>query len=135
MADSPNFSNNIVIKIVAVFFFGIIAFLINFICYIFVLDLFKNSIGWILLPLILFIFSSIIMYANKIRKYGYIFALLFFPYIVQIFMNLVQSMNYSPEAGGYDAVLSAIPFGIFDFTLAVMPFIESKNKNQLILLY
>ncbi len=45
MADSPNFSNNIVIKIVAVFFFGIIAFLINFICYIFVLDLFKNSIG------------------------------------------------------------------------------------------
>ena len=75
------------------------------------------------------------MYANKIRKYGYIFALLFFPYIVQIFMNLVQSMNYSPEAGGYDAVLSAIPFGICYFTLAVMPFIESKNKNQLILLY
>lgn len=55
MADNPNFYNNIAVKIIAVFFFGIIAFLINFICYIFVLDLFKNSIGWILLPLIYFI--------------------------------------------------------------------------------
>lgn len=132
MAGNLSFLSNIVIKIIGAFFFGINIFLINFVCYIFVLDLFKNSIGWILIPLILFIFSSIIMYANKVRKYGYIFALLFlfFPHIVRIFINFVQNMNISLEAGGYNAILSAIPFGIFYFTLSVMPV---RIKNQLIL--
>lgn len=88
MADNPNFYNNIAVKIIAVFFFGIIAFLINFICYIFVLDLFKNSIGWILLPLIYFFTLAVMPFIeSKNKKSTYIT-------ILSIFLLMILLLLY-----------------------------------------